>query len=174
MRRKYSVKFKVQVAKHYLSRIEGADLTAKRFKIDHGTVRKWAEVYKAHGHDGFETSYHRFSAASKEAIVLDMWENHLSSRQVAAKYKIAPPTASKWEKLYNSGGIDALQGNRKERPPMIKTIKITPKLPSTQSSSFSSEQEELEYLRAENAYLKKLQALIQQENELMQKKKQKS
>lgn len=173
MKRKYSIKFKVQVAKHYLSRIEGADLTAKIFKLDHGTVRKWAELYKAHGQDGFKPLYRRFSPASKEAIVLDMWENHLSSRQIGAKYRVAPPTVSRWEKLYNSGGIDALRDNRKGRPRMAKTSKLTLKQSRTKTTPFDSERAELEFLRAENAYLKKLQALIQKEFGLVQEKKHK-
>ena len=72
-------------------------------------------------------------------------------------------TISQWLRLYQLGGIDALQPKPKGR------AKQMPKPKQPQSKRITADQDkthaellkELEYLRAENAFLKKLDALIQ-------------
>ena len=92
-----------------------------------------------------------------------MKDQHLSHSAVAAHFNI--PSASRilhWQKLYNEGGIAALANKPKGRPPMTKSPKSY--IPSNKPVSEMSPEElmrELEYRRAETAYLKKLEALAQ-------------
>jgi len=159
-RKKYSVDFKRQVVLHYLNGNDGLRVTAHTFGIDTGAVRRWAEHWQTNGDAGFTLSTRTYSADFKVSVIQDMWENGLSSRKAAAKYQIAMAcTVSRWERIYREKGIIALHNKPKGRKTMtgMKDSKITSL--TAPPPVFKSVEEELEYLRAENAYLKKLKAL---------------
>jgi len=95
-----------------------------------------------------------------------MEKHHLSARPVAAHFKIGSMAAIlQWQKLYNEGGLAALQAKRKGRSFMSKPCKpfIPTNKPVTQMTPEELMQE-LEYRRVETAYLKKLEALAQQKH----------
>lgn len=171
---KFSTAFKLKVIKHYLLSPEGQKRTAKRFGIDHATVRKWVDAYEHHGLKGIEQARVRYSAATKENIILHMREHKLSFRQTAAKFNVASiPLISKWVKLYDTGGIEALRSKPLGRPVMPK--KVIPPIKEIDSNINNEltqdERVELEFLRAENAYLKKLEALMHQKKSTPKKKR---
>jgi transposase len=92
-----------------------------------------------------------------------MRENHHSSRKAAAKFNIATAcTINRWARLYNEGGIIALRNKPRGRSAMSGKKKHPAREATASYPEFRSVEEELEYLRAENAYLKKLRALIQE------------
>ena len=101
--------------------------------------------------------------------------NLISARPAAAHFNIAAPsTITIWQRLYNEGGIAALQSKPRERSPMPKQSGIAALL--IRPSSELTHQELLrkaQYLEVENAYLKKLEALAQQKH-LASKNKPKS
>lgn len=169
-RKKFTPEFKQQVVEHYLNSDDGAKATARRFGIDHGAVRRWTEHWKVSGQAGFLIKTARYSAAFKESVVRYMWNNAASSRKAAAIFQIAAAcTVSRWERLYRESGILGLQDKPRGRPGMsAKKSKSAPALVG-QRPDFTTPEEELEYLRAENAYLKKLHALIQEKQ--LQKRK---
>ncbi|WP_420794213.1 IS3 family transposase [Providencia rettgeri] len=159
-RNKYSTEFKQQVVQHYLNSDDGAKKTAKLFGVDHGAVRRWTEHWKVNGVEGFSIPTRSYSAEFKESVILWMKEHNQSSRKAAAQFRIAAAcTVSKWERLYREGGIIALSDKRKERPMKPKKCKALNKEPINPPPEFQSVEEELEYLRAENAYLKKPSSL---------------
>jgi Transposase and inactivated derivatives len=163
-KKKYSLEFKRRVARHYLESGEGAQRTGDRFGIDHGTVRRWVEHYKVRGDAGFLVRAGHTSAEYKETVILSMWDNGDSSRKAAARFGIAAScTVSRWERLYREGGIIALQNKPKGRPPLSEKKTGTDNKVTAPHPEFKTIEEELEYLRAENAYLKKLRALIQEQ-----------
>ncbi|MFQ2784928.1 IS3 family transposase, partial [Aeromonas caviae] len=154
-KQKYSTDFKRQVVLHYLSGHDGAKKTAALFGIDHGAVRRWTEHWKVSGEAGLTITTKAYSAEFKEEVLLWMKQNCASSRKAAATFKIAAAcTVSRWERLYREGGIMALRDKRTERT--MTSEKTPPGKPLTAPyPTFHSAEEELEYLRAENAYLKK-------------------
>lgn len=161
---KYSLSFKLKVVQHYLSGLEGQKATAKRFGIDHGAVRKWSSAWELHGEVGLAPRYSSYSPAFKESVILHMREHLLSARQVSAKFNIPAFTSvCLWEQLYDEGGLEALQNKRRGRKRMSEPTK-EPFPKSTSSLLNKNEREELELLRAEVAYLKKLQALLREKN----------
>lgn len=168
-KQKYTAEFKRQVVLHYLNGHEGAKKTAARFGVDHGAVRRWTEHWKASGEDGFTIANKAHSAEFKEEVLLWMKENNESSRKAAAKFKIAAAcTVSRWERLYREGGIMALRDKRRERT--VASGKTSPSKELTAPHpKFHSVEEELEYLRAENAYLKKLHALVREKQKIKHK-----
>jgi transposase len=73
-----------------------------------------------------------------------------------------------WQRLYAQGGLAALGRKPRERLPMMKPFK-----PPTKPLSELTQAElarYVEYLQAENAYLKKLEALVQSKKQAAQKK----
>lgn len=81
--------------------------------------------------------------------------------ETAAIFNIAAPsTILVWKKKLESKGLDALQSKKKGRPSMKKENKNQLKSTPTEGS-VEVLQEEIERLHMENAYLKKLNALVQ-------------
>jgi transposase-like protein len=93
-----------------------------------------------------------------------MEQYQLSINQAASQFNIpAPSTISRWQRLYNEGGITALEPKPKGRPSMSKPFK--PFAPTNKPVTQMTPEElmqELEYRRVETDYLKKLEALAQQ------------
>ena len=105
-----------------------------------------------------------------------MQRDGLSYSQVAALFDIrSAGHVSSWERLYHEGGIDALSPRRRGRP--RKMVTSLPPQPTEAGAPDERPREELlkeiEYLRAEVAYLKKLDALLQAKKQAAQKKKRK-
>lgn len=159
---KYSLSFKLRVVQHYLSGSEGQKATAKRFGIDHSAVRKWSAAWKLHGEAGLTTRHFIYSPAFKESVILHMREQRLSVREVCAKFIIpAFSSVCQWERLYDEGGLEALTDTRRRKKTMPQRPENKTVAPASAALN-PDEREELEQLRVEVAYLKKLQALLRE------------
>jgi transposase-like protein len=92
-----------------------------------------------------------------------MKRHSLSLNQAAAQFDIANPSSiSIWQKLYNQGGSAALDPRPRGRtamPGKLKPFKPTNKPP--QEMTQAELIREVQYRRAETAYLKKLEAVLQ-------------
>ena len=137
--------------------------------VDHGAIRRWTEHWKASGEYGLTITTKAYCAPLKLKVLLWMKKNKTSSRKAAATFKIAAAcTVSRWDHIYREGGIMALRDKRTERT--MTSGKNPPNKELTAPyPTFHSAQEELEYLRAENAYLKKLHALAREKQQRKQK-----
>ena len=163
---KHSQEFKQKVVEHYLSGNAGYRSTAHLFGIDHSTVRKWTAVFQRQGIDGLAVSSHKtkYSPEFKQQVIDKMRDEGLSLREAVAHFGIrSPGLIWQWLRLYESGGIDGLQpkpkGRVKQMPKQLQSNSVTADLDKTHAELLK----ELEYLRAENAFLKKLNALIQEQ-----------
>lgn len=166
-----TIKFKIQVVLHFLSTTDGQRKTATRFGVDQSDVRQWVNLYKAHGVSALVSFRRKLSPSEKEAVILYMRQHRLSARQTAVHFNIKSiSTVSTWIRRYDEHGMEGLNNQKPGRKKM-------PKPPTRRKSKnplpelTSGEREELEQLRAENAYLKKLQALICQQQTSEQKRK---
>ena len=161
---KYDQQFKLTVVKAYLAGVAGSKSLAKRYGVDHGAVRRWVRAYKALGAAGIEPkTYTHRSAHFKLKVLKRMWKDDLSCRGAAALFDIrSAASISTWERLYHEGGIEALEPRKRGRPArMQQPPSPPPDLPNDGTSRAPKELlDELRYLRAENAYLKKLQDLV--------------
>jgi transposase len=99
-----------------------------------------------------------------------MWRKQLSYRQVSALFDLREPGAvSRWERQYHAG---TLTETRRGRKPMPSNESLKPV--DVKDGDVCSREEllkQVKYLRAEVAYLKKLEALIQAKKEAAQKKR---
>jgi len=81
--------------------------------------------------------------------------------EVAVKYGIGRHCLQSWLRKFRRGGYEELLATKpKKRPPKMPK----PKKKSKGMSEVEQLKERIAYLEAENAYLKKLKALDQEEN----------
>jgi transposase len=171
---KYSYEFKLQVVRDYLQGLGGYRALAKRYAIAHKDVACWVRLQQAHGFDSLKRRYHQHSVSFKLEVLKRMATEAWSVQKTAAFFNIAAPsTVRTWRALYNQGGVDFLQPQPKGRRPMPKRTDYKALLSKPIAGLTHAELlQRLEYLEAENAYLKKLEALAQQKN-LVSKRKSK-
>lgn len=164
MRNQYSDQFKLQVVQQYLDGDVGLEVVAHHLGLDYSMVRRWVEQYRQHGPSGLRQTRRHYSPAFKREVLERMWRDGLSIRQTEALFDIrAAGAIGRWERQYHSGGLIALEPKRTGRRPMPqKPPSPPPEPPSDGERSHEELLEELAYLRAENAYLKKLDALTRE------------
>jgi transposase len=166
---KFSLKFKQEVAEKYLEDELSLKSVARMYDISPCTVRKWAYAYREHGIGILTGKKGRYSADFKLTVVKEVVDDCFSVRETAVKHGIpAFGTVCTWLEKYRKYGEDAFI--RKN----IKIISVPDNsiIPSPPPPALTEdEREELEQLRVENAYLKKLKALVQQKTCSTHKKK---
>jgi transposase len=164
---RYSAGFKRSIVGRYLGGKESYASAGALHGIDAATVRKWVAAYRAHGDGGLLRKHSHYDAAFKLSVLERMWDEGLSYRQTAALFNIrSAGCLPGWEKLYHVGGIEALAPRARGRP---RSMPKPPEPPAPDAPVASDDEArsreelvaELNYLRMENAYLKKLEALTQ-------------
>jgi len=173
---KYTEQFKHTVVHDYLTSHDGFKAVAQRHGMaSRSLVERWVAAYRFHGDAGLSKKRSRYGADFKLSVLQHMWENGLSITQTAAKFDIRRySTVGDWERTYRLGGIEALAP-----PPTNRLKKMTipttkPEVPAGEDKRSREElMAELEYLRMENAYLKKVRALVQVQKDSAPSKKRK-
>lgn len=161
---KYSEQFKLEVVEQYLQGRSGYKSVGDAWNLNDKLVKRWVNRYRIHGLAGLAKKFSVYSAQFKLSVLQYMWENELSLAQVSARFDIRGPSAvGQWERCYHSGGIDSLHPRQRGRPKKMPTSQ--PPIPQEPASDESRTKEDLlaevNHLRMENAYLKKLRALVQ-------------
>jgi transposase len=161
---RHSEAFKRLVVDFYRGGERSSGEAAAEFGLDRATVRKWVASYAAHGMAGLAKKFSHYDADFKLSVLRRMWDDGLSRRQTAAIFNIRNAGClSDWERRYERGGIDALAPRRTGRlrsmpePPPKTPGSTVP--PTDDAKSREELLAELNHLRMENAYLKKLEAL---------------
>jgi len=166
---KFSLEEKYQAVQAYLSGKESYRDIGRRIGANHKAIVKWVALYEAHGMDGLIKRYTGYTAEFKMDVLNFMSESGTSLLETAAIYNIsAPTTILQWKRTLEEHGADALKPKKKGRPSMKEEKK-----PSAPEGSAEALQAEIERLRMENAYLKKLNALVQSKEKLRSKTKRK-
>lgn len=170
---KYTEQFKIQVVNDYLAGTVGFKSVAHQYGLAAPIVRRWVAWYRLHGVDGLSKKSRRYSAEFKVSVLQRMWDNSLSQTQVAAVFNIGNSTSiGIWERRYLDGGIEALSRPlRTKRENMEAPISKPDPKPSDDKRTREELLDELLDLRAEVAYLKKLEALVQAKKKAALKKR---
>ncbi|WP_182103812.1 helix-turn-helix domain-containing protein [Niallia taxi] len=168
---KFSIEEKISAVLEYIDGDDGVNTIARKIGVNYALFQDWIKQYKLHGEKAFEKRYTNYSVDFKLDVSKFMNETGTSNKETAAIFNIpSPPTILKWRKAFEEGGIDALKPKKKGRPFMSeKSQKKTKKTPD--KGSVEELQEEIYRLKMENAYLKKLNALVQEREKLQNKKK---
>ena len=107
-----------------------------------------------------------------------MHANHLSYLETAIHFNLGSNNIVRmWEQIYYEKGPQGLYERKKYtksgKPRKMKIPENNPKIEEKDLKNMTKEEllEKYEYLRMENAYLKKLQALVQKRTKPQQEKK---
>lgn len=156
---KYDEGFKLQVVNAYLAGEGGYSYIAKKFGVRSKTnVRKWVSAFKQLGKDGLlrKKLHITYPVQFKLNVLNYKLRTGESYESVALKFGIhEPPMIVNWMSSWQKEGVEGLSKMR-GRPSMSnkpKKKKVEKKLTREQQL-----EKEVELLRAENAYLKKLRA----------------
>jgi len=137
-----------------------------------GDAQKWVRLYEIHGIKGLLMKNGSYGGQFKVSVIEYMHAGGLSAREAAAKFGIpSHSTISVWERIFYEQGREALLEEKKcgrkkkvdvaakdsnqNANPNTKTSKLHPKIEEDLIA-------ENRRLKMENAYLKKLQALVHQ------------
>lgn len=158
---KYSLEFKLEVVKYCIEEHHGRRDAAKKFGIPSSTpIKEWIRKYKEHGPEGLLKQLNSsYSGDFKQNVVEYMHDNHLSATETAVHFRIQTPVVLKWEHVYYEEGPKALYEERRGRS---KNMSSKPRKKKLSKENEEDLIEEVQRLRMENAYLKKLQALVQE------------
>ncbi|MCP4598555.1 helix-turn-helix domain-containing protein [Neptuniibacter sp.] len=167
---KYSREFKCCVARQCLGGITSRHL-ARQHSISSRQIRYWAQVFAIHGDESFLATQHACTAQSKLQALSLMWKNDWSITHTSAVLNLTSPgILSIWLKRYTERGIKGLETNPLGRPPTVKKQSQRTVKPDHEMT-LEELKEELAYLRAENAVLKKWEELEQEKSRRAKKKR---
>ena len=169
-KRKYSDEFRLEVILEYLSGTTGGFSTvAKKYGMDRSMLRRWVHAYEKHGSEGLCRVLGTYSGEFKIYVVEYMHSNSLSLRETASHFCIpSAPTISKWERIYYEEGPDALLEERRGQKNMGNKKSSKQKKDVNENEDLLAE---VQRLRMENEYLKKLNALVLEREKSERKKK---
>jgi len=127
---------------------------AKRFQMSANVVSRSLMLYQEHGQEGLQSQTYNWTAEEKYQVLQYMHENNLSCQETGIQFRISgSSTIWQWERRYLENGIEGLEVKKKGRKPRIPK----PKPPKTREEELL---DRIQYLEAENEYLKKLNALV--------------
>lgn len=143
---------------------------SKSTGISYDHVRTLISNYKTLGLTSLNRKDRRvYTLEEKRQIVLEAQNSSLSCREIAKKYDTSVRLLYKWLQDVKTGGIDSLRGtddynnalhnNAIKRKKSIIMGRPKKKAPETELDKLKLE---LEYLRTENALLKKMKALVEE------------
>ena len=160
---------KLKAARRYFEETISYRYLAHQVGVDHSALRYWVKLYKYHGDQAFSFPYTNYSSDFKLKVIQFMDDEGYSIREASALFHIPDYSmVRRWLEKWQNGGLEALESKRKGKDPVSQN-----KNPKAKKS-FNSVEEELEYLRMENAYLKKLKALVEEEDQNTKGKKHES
>ena len=157
----YSSELKLEIVQRYLEGKIGLRTLASEYKVAKGDIQKWRDAYLEHGVSGLCTTHGTYTGDFKISVVEYMHDNHLSLFQTAVKFGIPQDhTVGKWERIYYEEGPQALYRDNRGRKPKMSSDK--PKKTKLDKQTEEDLIAEVQRLRMENEYLKKLNALVQE------------
>ena len=137
----------------------------------HERIRGWTKVYDLFGEDGLEHRIRRWTYENKMSAVQRILDGE-SYHEVAHSLGMSGESqVMAWHRKYLELGWDGLKLDGRGRKRKMGNKPYKPSKSKSQEEEIVEIRKRLEYLEAENAYLKKLAALVQQRKAQEQKKK---
>ena len=171
-KKKYSDELKLKIVLEYLDGHSGGyDLLAAKYNVEKSIIIKWVALFKNGGKEYLTRVCRTYNGDFKIHVVEYMHEHSLSLRQATARFGIQSfSTVSRWERIYYEEGKEALYEERRGRKSKMSESKIVCK-PKNNVNENEDLLAEIQRLRMENEYLKKLNALVQEREKSEQQTK---
>ena len=160
---KYTFEEKLEAVLRVLNEGMSKAESAHILGVSKSKLIEWINIYQEHGAEYLMNGGASYDCQFKVMVIEYMHANHLSSYSVAAKFGIkSRGNVSKWERIYYEEGPEGLMKRKpRGRPPknMSKDKHAQKELPEQTKEDLIAE---VQRLRMENEYLKKLRALVQE------------
>jgi len=172
---KYQADVRMEVILYVLQEKNSIRDAAQKYGIAKSLIHRWVQRYKENGPEGLFTNPGHYTTDFKVTVLSYMYEKKLNYAETGKYFSIPnPSTIKRWEKTLFQEGIAGFSKQKGRSPGMEKSQDQAPKkhkigkprVPLTREEELLAENERL---RMENAYLKKLNALVQ-ERERSEKK----
>ena len=158
---KYSYEEKLEAVLRVVEGGMSIKNSAKILGTAHEHVRRWVMRYEQFGPEGLIVKHGSYSGSFKVSVIEYMHKNHLSLSQAAVKFGIpSDATLGKWERIYYEEGPQGLYQDNRGRKSKMSSYK--PKKKKLKKETEEDLIAEVQRLRMENEYLKKLHALVQE------------
>ncbi len=171
-KRIYSDRLKLEIVLEYLNGNQGISALSKKYHVSKGDIQKWRDAYEINGINGILSSNknNSYSGDFKVMVVEYMHSTGTSIRKTAALFNIPSFTSvARWERQYYEEGKESLYIEKRGKCSMGSLKRgRKPKPPVTENEDLL---QEVQRLRMENEYLKKLNALVQKREESEKKTK---
>ncbi|WP_163184104.1 helix-turn-helix domain-containing protein [Neobacillus sedimentimangrovi] len=161
--RKYSKELKIQAVKDYLSGDFSLREVTRKYEIPStSTLRQWIKKYNGHrelkdtgkGRSNSMTKGRKTTWKERIEIVQDALGNGKNYQQTAEHHQVSYHQVYQWVRKYEAGGWDALKDRRGRSK---NEEELTPE--EKMKLVIRQIEKENERLRAENAFLKKLEEI---------------
>ena len=146
--------------------VEGCSRHTMRVRI-----RKWAKIYDIYGESALEHRNRHWDYDDKINAVQRVLDGESYYEVAHSLGMLDKGQVMTWYRKYLELGWDGLKLDGRGRKRKMGNKPIKPSKSKSQAEEIVELRKRLEYLEAENAYLKKLAALVQQRKAQEQKKK---
>lgn len=160
---KFSVRTRVQAVKSIIDKHYSYSQVCDEYGVCRTQLQRWVRFYQLHGLEGLKFKSNHYTGDFKLQVLQEMEKRSLSLSETCLKFNIPSDSILvTWVNKYEHYGISGLYKDNRGRPKTMSSQKTKKK---KQKPLTREEELELENksLRAELDYLKKLQALIQEE-----------
>lgn len=173
---KYSDEFKLMIVKEYLEGSLGYELLAKKYEMPNKSpIQKWVNSYQAFGKDGLRRKHSNkeYSVQFKLDVLNFRKQTGASYQETADRFSIPERSIiANWSRIFLKEGVEGLEPKSKGRPSMsIKRNSVHRKKDNIVTREEELERE-IELLRLEVSYLKKLKAFQKNPDVYLEKHKQ--
>lgn len=152
----YSIQKKKEVVEYVLSNDVSLYQAQLKFNINRELIRMWIARYKNGGVKNLKNirKKRKYTGQFKVDVVEYMYEHRFSYKKTCMKFTVPVSLIKEWDLVYRHEGKDVLLKGTYQSIHMKKNKDLKEK-------TKEELMEEVEQLRMENAYLKKLRALVQ-------------
>jgi len=163
---KFSVAFKLECIELYQNSYRSIESIAREKGFNESNLRKWIGFYNKYGTLGLQPRKNKsYSVEFKLKVLKAINTDFISQREACVRFDIpAQSTVLNWQRDYEKSGILGLENKPIGRP---KTMSDYKRKKRKSDKPLTREEElllENERLRAENDFLKKLDALTLKKN----------
>jgi transposase len=164
---KYTYEQRIKAVLDVIEKHMSYGTVAKLLGCGKAHIHRWVKRYEQFGVEGLIIKNGSYTGEFKQHVIQYMHENHLSICEAAVLFRIPTDvTVGKWERIYYEEGPQALYRDNRGRKRNMVSDKPKKEKPNSKIELDKQVEEdliaEIQRLRMENAYLKKLNALVQE------------